>query len=76
MKMATSSGTRVAGRRGRSLLERDGGADWVGWDDPVDSLTLEGEGDSDEDRSMTEGDGNTLEKVTLVGGAPSGPAPV
>lgn len=57
--MATSSGTRIAGSRGRSLSERDGGEDSVGRDDWVDSLALEGDGDSDEERPMMEGDGRS-----------------
>ena len=78
MMRATKSGTRRAGRRGRSLLERIGGDDWVGWGDRVDSLALEGfgVGDSDEDRPITEGDGNDSDNEPLDGVVPRGPAPV
>ena len=75
--MATSSGTRIAGRRGRSLFEGDDGEDWVGLGDWVDSLAVDGVcvGDSD-DRPITEGDGKFCETIALIGGVPSGPAPV
>jgi len=76
--MATRSGTRSAGRRGRSLLQGIGGEDWVGWGDMVDSLASEGfgVGDTDEDRLVMEGDENDSDKVPLDGLAPIGPAPV
>ena len=77
MRMATSSGTRMAGRRGRSLLERDGGVDSVGRDVWVGSLALDGVGVGDpDDRPMTKGDENDCDTLAVDGMVPRGPAPV
>lgn len=73
--MATSSGTKMAGRRGRRFFELDGGDDRVAWGDWVDSLAVvrAGVGDSDV-RPMTEGDVNDCDTLALDGTVPSGPA--
>jgi hypothetical protein len=75
--MATSSGTRIAGRRGRTLFDADGEDDWVGWGDRVDSLAVGRVGVDDSDvRPMTEADENDCDTLALDGTVPSGPAPV
>lgn len=76
--MATSSGTRIAGRSGRSFLELDGGTELVGRGVCGDSVGFDGvcKGDWDEDKSITEGVEKDCEKVALDGIVPIGPAPV